>query len=92
MERSIKMSEHETRLRIQEYDCTYGEINPNLIHCSIKNPCMKHKYEKTLDIVVNALKEFGTCDNYNYMTGRTCLEGFKYCIFCEALVAAKRIK
>jgi len=38
------MTEHEMRLIIQQYDCTYGD-NPLLIHCPIDMPCMKHKYE-----------------------------------------------
>ncbi len=38
------MTEHEMRLIIQQYDCTYGD-NPLLIHCPIDKPCMKHKYE-----------------------------------------------
>jgi Zn ribbon nucleic-acid-binding protein len=39
------MTEHEMRLKIQDYDCTYGD-NPFLIHCPLNKPCMKHKYEK----------------------------------------------
>jgi hypothetical protein len=38
------MTEHQMRLKIQDYDCTYGD-NPLLIHCPIDKPCMKHKYE-----------------------------------------------
>jgi len=85
------MTEHEMRLIIQQYDCTYGD-NPLLIHCPIDKPCMKHKYEKALDKVENALKEFGTCDNYYYMSGTTCVSKSKYCIFCEALHAAKEVR
>jgi len=39
------MTEHEMRLIIQRFDCTYGD-NPLLIHCQINKPCMKHMYEK----------------------------------------------
>lgn len=38
------MTKHEMRLKIQDYDCTYGD-NPFLIHCPLNKPCMKHKYE-----------------------------------------------
>ena len=33
------------RLKIQEYDCTYGD-NPSLIHCPVYKPCMKHELEQ----------------------------------------------
>lgn len=85
------MTEHEMRLKIQEYDCTYGD-NPLLIHCPIDKPCMKHKYQKALDKVENALKEYGNCEHNNYMTGMTCVDKFKNCIFCEAIYIAREVR
>lgn len=42
------MTEHEMRLKIWEYDCSYGDITPDVIHCPIDKPCMKHRLEAEL--------------------------------------------